>query len=126
MSNTDEEIAADEAFRSEVRAFLEAHAKPRQGFGDQTITLGSTDTSKEAELEHLRRCREWQRTLFESGWAGITWPVEYGGRGGTGRQARVYAQEEVKFDVSAAAFQVGIQMVGPTIMAHGTDEQKTF
>jgi alkylation response protein AidB-like acyl-CoA dehydrogenase len=126
MSDTQEETAADEAFRGEARAFLESHARPRQGFGDQTITLGSIDTSKEAEAEHIERCRAWQRTLFENGWAGITWPVEYGGRGGTGRQARVYAQEEVKFDVSAAVFQIGIQMVGPTIMAHGTDEQKAF
>ncbi|MCU1430479.1 MAG: acyl-CoA dehydrogenase [Actinomycetia bacterium] len=126
MTDTDEEIAAEATYRAEARAFLERHAKLRQGFGDQTIALASTDTSKEAEDEHIRRCREWQRTLFENGWAGITWPTEYGGQGGTGREARIYAQEEVRFDVSAAAFAIGTQMVGPTIMAHGTDEQKAF
>jgi alkylation response protein AidB-like acyl-CoA dehydrogenase len=126
MTATDEETAEDQAFRAEVRAFLEAHAQPRRGFGDKTITLGNTDTSKEAEREHIERCRAWQRTLFDAGWAGITWPKDYGGRGGTARQARIYAQEEVKFDVSAAVFQIGIQMVGPTIMAHGTEEQKAF
>jgi alkylation response protein AidB-like acyl-CoA dehydrogenase len=126
MTDTQEETAADEAFRKEVRSFLEAHAKLRQGFGDQTITLGSTDTSKEAEERHIQRCREWQRTLFDNGWAGITWPKEYGGRGGTAREARIFAQEEVKFDVSAAVFAIGTQMVGPTIMAHGTEEQKAF
>jgi alkylation response protein AidB-like acyl-CoA dehydrogenase len=126
MTDVQEETAAEEAFRVEVRAFLEAHAQLRQGFGDRTITLGSTDPSKEAEDEHIRRCRAWQRTLFENGWAGITWAPEYGGRGGTGREARIFAQEEVKFDVSAAVFAIGTQMVGPTIMAHGTDEQKQF
>jgi alkylation response protein AidB-like acyl-CoA dehydrogenase len=126
VTATDEETAEDQAFRAEVRAFLEAHAQPRQGFGDKTITLGNTDTSTAAEQEHIERCRAWQRTLFDAGWAGITWPKEYGGRGGTARQARIYAQEEVKFDVSAAVFQIGIQMVGPTIMAHGTEEQKAF
>jgi alkylation response protein AidB-like acyl-CoA dehydrogenase len=126
VTATDEETTEDQAFRAEVRAFLEAHATPRQGFGDKTITLGNTDTSKEAEQEHIERCRAWQRTLFDAGWAGITWPTEYGGRGGTARQARIYAQEEAKFDVSAAVFQIGIQMVGPTIMAHGTDEQKAY
>jgi alkylation response protein AidB-like acyl-CoA dehydrogenase len=126
MTTDTEETAADEALRTEVRAFLERHAQLRQGFGDQTITLGATDTSKEAEHAHIERCRAWQRTVFENGWAGITWPTEYGGRGGNPRQARLYAAEEVKFDVSAAVFQIGIQMVGPTIMAHGTDEQKAF
>ncbi len=118
--------AADDAFRAEARAFLEAHATLRQGFGDTATTLGATDPSKEAEDAHVRRCREWQRTLYENGWAGITWPTEFGGRGGTTRQARMFAQEESRFDVSAGVFQVGIQMVGPTIMAHGTDEQKAF
>jgi alkylation response protein AidB-like acyl-CoA dehydrogenase len=126
MTTDTEETAADEAFRAEVRKFLETHAKLRQGFGDQTISLGATDTSKEAERAHIERCRTWQRTVFENGWAGMTWPTEYGGRGGNPRQARLYAAEEVKFDVSAAVFQIGIQMVGPTIMAHGTDEQKAF
>jgi alkylation response protein AidB-like acyl-CoA dehydrogenase len=120
------QLAADEAFRAEARAFLEAHATLRQGFGDATITLGATDTSKEAEHAHVERCRAWQRTLFENGWAGIAWPVEYGGRGGTAREARIFAQEESRFDASASVFAVAIQMVGPTIMAHGTDEQKAF
>jgi alkylation response protein AidB-like acyl-CoA dehydrogenase len=126
MTDTQEETEQDELFRAEVRDFLSSHAQLRQGFGDRTITLGSTDTSKEAEEAHISRCREWQRTLFDNGWAGITWPKEYGGRGGTMREARIFAQEEVKFDVSAAVFTIGTQMVGPTIMAHGTEEQKAF
>ena len=120
------QAVADDAFRAEARAFLEAHARLRQGFGDTTITLGATDASKEAEIAHVERCRAWQRTLFDNGWAGIAWPVEYGGRGGTLREARIYAQEEVRFDASASVFAVAIQMVGPTIMAHGTDDQKAF
>jgi alkylation response protein AidB-like acyl-CoA dehydrogenase len=123
----DADTAEEEAFREEARAFLSAHAKLRQGFGDQAMsTLGATDTSKAAEEEHIRACREWQRTLFENGWAGITWPKEYGGRGGTTKQARIFAQEEAKYDVSASVFMIGTAMVGPTIIAHGTDEQKQF
>jgi alkylation response protein AidB-like acyl-CoA dehydrogenase len=120
------QLVADDAFRAEARAFLEAHATLRQGFGDATITLGATDTSQEAEDAHVARCRAWQRTLSENGWAGIAWPQDYGGRGGTIREARIFAQEESKFDASASVFAVAIQMVGPTIMAHGTDEQKAF
>jgi alkylation response protein AidB-like acyl-CoA dehydrogenase len=121
-----EETPADEAFRAEARAFLDAHAKLREGFGTRVAAFANTDPSKEAEEAHIRECREWQRTLSENGWAGITWPKEYGGRGGTAREARLYMQEEAKYDVTASAFMVGIQMVGPTIMAHGTEEQKEF
>ena len=71
------------------------HASLRQGFGD-------TDASRSAPPTRARRpstrtssaCRAWQRTLFENGWAGIAWPKEYGGRGGSSREARIFAQEE--------------------------------
>ncbi|MCU1460573.1 MAG: acyl-CoA dehydrogenase [Acidimicrobiales bacterium] len=105
------------AFRAEALAWLEAHAAPRDldttrpsmgGFGD----------------EYVRQCQQWQRTLYDGGWAGITWPKEYGGRGGTGRQAGIFSQEQAKFDVSNGVFAVGIGMVGPTLMAHATDAQK--
>ena len=119
-----DESAADAAFRAEARAFLEAHAKPRDPTAEIGTTLGRTDTSSEAEEAHVRECRAWQATLAENGWAGIAWPAEYGGRGATPGQARIFAQEESRFFVSAGAFAVAIGMVGPTIIAHGTDEQK--
>ena len=89
-------------------------------------TLGRTDTSADSEAEHVRECREWQATLADNGWAGIAWPKEYGGRGGTPGQARIFAQEEHSFVVSSGAFAVAIGMVGPTIIAHGTEEQKEY
>jgi alkylation response protein AidB-like acyl-CoA dehydrogenase len=65
-----------------------------------------------------------QRTLFEGGWAGITWPKEYGGRGASPIEAIIFAQEQARFDVPTSVFAQGIGMAGPTIMAHGTDTQK--
>jgi alkylation response protein AidB-like acyl-CoA dehydrogenase len=119
-----EESADDAAFRKECRAFLEGVAEPKVGNTDLTTTLGNTDTSRETELKHVAESRTWQRTLFEHGWAGIAWPTEYGGRGMSQKHARIFAQEESKFAVSVGFFSVAIQMVGPTIMAHGTEEQK--
>ena len=110
------------AFRSEVRAFLEAHASLRHGT-DRT-TLLSTDTSLEAELHHIEACRSWQRTLSEHGWAGITWPQEYGGRGGSQQQAKIFAQEELRYEVTNNALSIGLQMVGPTLLDHADEEQK--
>jgi alkylation response protein AidB-like acyl-CoA dehydrogenase len=111
------------AFRAEARAFLAAHARPRSGT-DRSRLLHH-EASPEADAEHVRRCRAWQRTLFEHGWAGITWPKAYGGRGGTGIQQAIFHEEQAAFDVSTGVFAVGIGMVGPTLIAHGTDEQKS-
>ena len=72
----------------------------------------------------MQECRDWQATLTANGWAGIAWPKEYGGRGGTPSQARIFSQEEHDFVVSSGAFAVAIGMVGPTIIAHGTEAQK--
>ena len=113
------------AFRARARAFLEAHARPRRSGEDDFARfrfLG--DPSPEADAEHVRRCKRWQRTLFDGGWAGIAWPEEYGGRGGTPAEARIFAREQARFDVDAGAFAVGIGMVGPTLIAHGTEAQK--
>ncbi|HEY4402464.1 MAG TPA: acyl-CoA dehydrogenase family protein [Acidimicrobiia bacterium] len=113
------------AFRDRARAFLEAHARPRRSGEDDFARfrfLG--DPSPEADAEHVRHCKEWQRTLFDCGWAGIAWPEEYGGRGGTPAEARIFAREQARFDVDAGAFAVGIGMVGPTLIAHGTEAQK--
>jgi alkylation response protein AidB-like acyl-CoA dehydrogenase len=113
------------AFRARARVFLEAHARPRRSGDDDFARfrfLG--DPSPEADAEHVRRCKRWQRTLFDGGWAGIAWPEEYGGRGGTPAEARIFAREQARFDVDAGAFAVGIGMVGPTLIAHGTEAQK--
>jgi alkylation response protein AidB-like acyl-CoA dehydrogenase len=116
---------ADDAFRAQARAFLEAHARRRHPGDDDFARfrfLG--DPSPEADAEHVRRGKEWQRTLFDGGWAGIAWPREYGGRGGTPARARIFAREQARFDVEVGVFAVGIGMVGPTLIAHGTEAQK--
>jgi len=117
-----DESPADHEFRLAAREFLAAHAAPRPA-GLSSSPLGK-EMSPEIEAAHVRECREWQHTLAEHGWAGITWPAEYGGRGGTSAQSRIFAQEESRFLVSSGAFMVAIGMVGPTIISHGTEAQK--
>jgi len=112
------------AFRAEVRAWLEATAPPRSAEAPLVGRAAIIDPSPAAEREHVRRCKAWQRTLYEGGWAGITWPVECGGRGGTPMQQVIFNQEQARFDVSTGVFAVGIGMVGPTLIAHGTDAQR--
>jgi acyl-CoA dehydrogenase len=69
------------AFREEVRAFLTAHAKPKAG-DDTDWSRNGASTDPEVAEDFRRRCREWQRTLYDNGWAGIAWPKVFGGRGG--------------------------------------------
>jgi alkylation response protein AidB-like acyl-CoA dehydrogenase len=63
--------------------------------------------------------------LFDNGWAGIAWPKAYGGRGETARHQGIFNQgARRRYDVQAGIFSVGIGMTGPTLIAHGTEEQK--
>ncbi len=119
-----EESEEERAFRGEVRAWLAEHAKPRVAGGPSDHSYVPGERSPEADLAHVDACREWQRTLYEGGWAGITWPRDAGGRGGAGWQQRIFNEEQARFDVAVGAFAVGIGMAGPTIIAWGTDEQK--
>lgn len=101
-------------FRAQARAWLRANAKPRS----------TNDQHGSNQEEHLIQCKNWQRTLFDQGWAGLTWPTKFGGRGVRHTLASVFNQEQSAFDVSAGVFTVGIGMVGPTLMAHGTEAQR--
>ena len=112
-------------FRAEAGAWLEAHARSRSGQSAEARRLRSRDPSPEAQAAHVAACRSWQAILHEGGWAGITWPAEYGGRGGTPMQQIVFNQEQARFDVSSGSLTVGLGMVGPTLLRWGTDEQKS-
>ncbi len=117
-----DDTPAEAAVRERARAWLESVARRRgEGDGDWQSFRAKTD---EADAAHLETARAWQRTKFEAGWAAPHWPVEYGGQGLSGIEAGVVSEEERQFDVSANFFMVGIDMAGPTLMTHGTDEQK--
>ena len=109
------------AFRAEARDWLDAHAIPKGHPDDFSLGLW---TGAYDEETYIARCRAWQRTLYDGGWAGITWPKEYGGRGGRPIDQVIFGQEQARYGVSNAAFMISIGMAGPTILAHGTVEQK--
>ncbi len=116
-----EETPEEAAWRAECRAFLSQHASEKSA-DKMTLTMS---TMAEDELAHVQACRDWQRTKAEAGWAGLTWPVEYGGRGLSGLLQGIFLEEESHFDVPPGMFAQAIGMVGPSIIVHGTEEQKT-
>jgi alkylation response protein AidB-like acyl-CoA dehydrogenase len=110
------------AFRGKVRAFLTEHATPKTG--QPTAHAMAHHANSEAEAHHVRSAQAWQATLYDNGWAGITWPVEYGGRGESSVEQMIFNQELARFDVPGSVFAQGIGMAGPTLIRHGSDEQK--
>jgi alkylation response protein AidB-like acyl-CoA dehydrogenase len=100
---------SEEQFRDEVRSWLEAnHPGPEPPGLDEVIPFRI----------------EWQRKLHEGGWAGISWPEEYGGRGATLIEQAIFAQEAARAEMPQPANILGLAMGGPVVIAHGTEEQK--
>jgi alkylation response protein AidB-like acyl-CoA dehydrogenase len=109
------------AFRAEAKAWLAANASPKGAPDDWSD--GFFDVSMD-DAELMAKSRDWQRRLWDGGWAGISYPKEWYGRGGSVVQELIFAQEMAQFGVSNGAFTVAHTMVGPAILAHGTDEQR--
>jgi alkylation response protein AidB-like acyl-CoA dehydrogenase len=101
------------AYRAEVRAWLEqnaSHAPATRGRGDE-------EGAVEAH-------RAWQRRLAEGGYVGVTWPAEHGGQGKGPLHQVVINQEIARAGVPGILDAIGVGMLGPTLIAHGSDEQK--
>ena len=124
MSETTD--AADLAvFGEEIRAWLEANAtRRRHDTSEFKKRVAATSQSLEDELAHVETCREWQRKIYDAGFAGIAVPVEYGGQGGTAVEQRVFQQEAARYEIDTGVFSVGLAMVVPTLLAYGSEEQK--
>ncbi len=108
--------AVDAAFRTEFRAWLEA--KLPAEWREPHFWL----TKSDGESFDLRR--EWEAQKARDGFAGIAWPKEYGGRGGTPSMKAVYDEEMAASDAPLTVNTLGLTFLGPTVMAIGTDEQK--
>ena len=100
-----------QAFRQEVRGWLEAHVPGEP--------LASFDTE-----EGFEQHREWERALNQAGWAMVPWPVEYGGRGANLLEWLIFEEEYYRAGAPGRVNQNGIFLLGPTIMEYGTPEQK--
>ncbi len=99
------------AFRDELRTWLADNPPaPRPS------------ASGDDELFAWRR--DWQRRLYDAGWAAPHWPTEYGGRGATPTESAIYFEEIGRARVPMAANTLGLLLGGPTLMVWGTPEQK--
>ncbi|CAA9482318.1 MAG: Acyl-CoA dehydrogenase, long-chain specific, partial [uncultured Solirubrobacteraceae bacterium] len=99
------------AFRDELRGWLAANAPEAHPY----------DEDEDAQYA---RARDWQRKLADAGWAGVHWPVEYGGRGATLTESAIFFEELGRARAPLPANVLGLLLAGPTIMVWGTDAQK--
>src|SRR5438876_7458981 len=104
-----------EAFGATVRAWLKK-SMPREW-----KATGSSEIPRAEQYELLRR---WQRSLFDAGFIGLTWPKEYGGGGLTFMEELILQQEMALAKAPPILNVLGVGMAGPTIIAYGTEEQK--
>src|SRR3954470_12527125 len=96
-------------FRDAVRGWIEENHPGREPDGDR-------------EVFEFRRA--WQRALNERGWAGLTWPTEYGGAGATLIEQAIFFEEMARARAPRMANVLGLTMGGPVVIQHGTQAQK--
>jgi acyl-CoA dehydrogenase len=106
-------------FRAKAHAWLSDNAEPRDPDEPGGDMLGERE-----DPETIRAAKAWQAKKYDEGWAVLTWPKEYGGQGLGRMENVIWNQEEAKFKTPPNIYTIGHGMLGPTIMTHGTDEQK--
>jgi len=107
-------------FRAEVRRFLDANARRKSA--NESAHRGRY--IPEANIaESLARAKEWQAKKADAGFAAITWPKQFGGRGGSPIEQVIYNQEEAHYAVPRGVFEIGLGMCIPTMMTYGTPAQ---
>src|SRR5215813_9392711 len=102
---------AEQAFRDELRSWLAANVPEPWRNGN-------------SGAEYVDYLRRWQRKLFDGGWAGIAWPKPYGGRGATLIEQAIFQEELALADAPHLVGTIGLSLVGPTIIAMGSEAQK--
>src|SRR5436190_6591789 len=101
------------AFRAELRAWVDANLP-----ADKRGGRGGAQRFEDPFI------REWSRKLFEAGYAGLTWPKEYGGANAPPSFQAILYEELAAAQAPLHVGVIGLSMAGPTIIAHGTEEQK--
>jgi alkylation response protein AidB-like acyl-CoA dehydrogenase len=104
-----------EQFRKELRAWLAANLT------DDVVAAGRRRGRDPASFETLRA---WNRMLADAGWAAVSWPPEYGGRGATVLEQLVYAEETTRARAPMPLNVIGMNNIAPAIMQYGDESQK--
>ncbi len=105
----------EELFRKRVRDFLKSNLPAGWGRPGFKLPEGTSN---------LQVHRDWQRRLYQAGFVGMAWPKEYGGQGASQIEQAILNEELARVRAPAMLNLTGVTLVGPTLIAHGTEEQK--
>jgi len=108
---TNEEDGVDLNYSSEDRAFRQ---RARRWFAEHPA----------GRLETLAQKKAWQRTLYDAGFVGMGWPREYGGQDARPMEQAIVAEEMARANVPGAVNSLALGLIGPTLIVHGSDDQK--
>ena len=107
--------AEDEAFRQDLRKWLEANKQYAPG----SVSVMSNESDEQWQARVT-----WHKKLNDGGWVAVNWPKEYGGRAATVMQRLIFREELSRLNLSEPAIGMGISLLGPTLLYWGTEEQK--
>src|SRR5581483_4727441 len=107
----------DEAYRQEVRAWLRKNLPKRE-----TDAEGGERTLDDPR--RIANAKAWQRKMYDAGYVATGWPEEYGGHGASILRQSILNEELVLAKAPTLIGMMGIQMLGPTLIRTGTDEQR--
>jgi alkylation response protein AidB-like acyl-CoA dehydrogenase len=107
------DTAEEAAFRAELRSWIEGNL-PEELRGHRGGAARFDDAA----------VRGWSRALYDAGYAGLTWPKEYGGGGASYTLQAIFLEELARAEAPPHVGVIGLGMAGPTIIAHGTEPQK--
>ncbi len=111
--------SSEEAFRQELREWLRVNlAEHRKTFppSDDELSL-HPDKAFDSSLA-------WHKRMYAGGWVGLHWPPEYGGRGAGLVERMIFTEELIAAGAPPGVNTIGLTMVGPAVMHHGTPAQK--
>jgi len=115
--------AEDEEYRLELRAWLEENTGMKGS--PEALMKQAAEQSGESK-DPFAAARAWPRRLYEAGYVGLEWPKEYGGQDASFTQQVIAGQEMARVRMPPQINSIGLSIIGPTLVQHGTEEQKKY
>jgi alkylation response protein AidB-like acyl-CoA dehydrogenase len=113
----------DEAYRATLRQWLKDNIGGGTG-GNANAMMKAAESADASKNDPLAGARAWPRKLQEAGYVGLAWPKEYGGQDAAFTQQVICADEMARVRTPPLINTIGLSIIGPTLVQHGTEEQK--
>ncbi len=115
----------DEAYRAKLRQWLSENIGGGGGGGESaSAVMKRAESGDESKKDPLAGARAWPRTLHDAGYVGMAWPKEYGGQDASFTQQVICGDEMARVRTPPLINTIGLSIIGPTLVQHGTEEQK--